>query len=142
MAGKGAERVGGELGVAREAGALQPTGAQAVALRFARAMLNRDPRSAADCFSPGASMLTADGTEVSGREAVEAVLRQMTSSEQGLEIRVGRTVVAGTVALCTQFWRRGGRSPVAGGYQDAMAARLVLARSDARWEIVIAAPWS
>jgi ketosteroid isomerase-like protein len=141
VAGKGAERVGGELGPAREAGALEPAGAEAVARRFARAMLNRDHRAAAGCFSPRASILTADGTEVSGRAAVEAVLRQLTSSEQRLEIRVGRTVVAEGVALCTQFWRRGGASR-AGGYEEASSARLVLSRSAGRWEIAIAAPWS
>jgi ketosteroid isomerase-like protein len=142
VAGKGGQRVGGELGAAREAGALEPAGAEAVARRFARAMLNRDPRSAAGCFSPGASILTADGTAVSGREAVEAVLRQITSSEQGLEIRIGRTVVAEGVASCTQFWRRGGRGAGNGGYEDATAARLVLARSGGgSWKIVIASPW-
>lgn len=141
MAGNGAERVGGELGAAREEGTLESAGAEAVARRFARAMLNGDHRSATACFSPRASMLTADGTEVSGRAAVEAVLRQLTSSEQRLEIRVGRTVVAEGVALCTQFWRRGGRDSNGGGYEEATAARIVLTGSAGRWEIAIASPW-
>jgi len=141
MAGKGTERVGGTVGAVPEAGAIEPDGAEAVARRFARAMLARDHHTAAACFSPGARMLTSDGTEVSGRAAVLAVLRQITTSEQHLEIRIGRTVVAEGVATCTQFWRRSSTGPGSGAYESATAARLVLARPGARWQIVIASPW-
>ena len=74
---------------------VEPAEAEAVARRFAQAMLGRDPRTAAACFSAGARILTADGTEVIGREKVLAVLRQITSSEQNLKIRIGRGIVAG-----------------------------------------------
>ena len=141
VAGNWAERVGGELGTAREAGALEPTGAEAVARRFARTMLNRDSRAAAACLSAGARILTADGTEVAGREAAEGVLRQITSSEHTLEIRIGRGIVAEGVASCTQFWRRTASGPGQDGSGSATAARLILVRSGAHWEIVIASPW-
>jgi hypothetical protein len=143
VAGKGAERIGGVVDHSRPAGVAEDGGPEALARRFARAMLDRDPRAAAACFSANARILTADGTEVSGRESVLAVLRQITSSEQGLEIRIGRSVVAVGVASCSQFWRRSSPGGGAGGgrYESATAARLVLARSGVRWEIVIAAPW-
>jgi uncharacterized protein (TIGR02246 family) len=141
VAGGEAERVGGTVGAPWEAGELKPLGAEALARRFARAMLTRDPRGAAACFSPSARILTADGTEVSGREAVEAVLRQITSSDQSLEIRIGRTVVAGGVASSTQFWRRSGPGWERQRHERATVARLVLAHSGGRWEIAIANPW-
>ena len=46
-----------------------------------------------------AHILTPDGTEVTGRARVAEVLRQITSSDHQLEIRVGRTVVTGSIAL-------------------------------------------
>jgi ketosteroid isomerase-like protein len=141
VAGKEAKRVGGLVGVDREIGTVESRGAEAVARHFARAMLARDPRAAATCFSSGARILTADGTEVIGRENVMAVLRQITSSAQNLEIRIGRCIVAEDVASCTQFWRRSSSGTPIGGYEDATAARLVLARSARRWEIAIASPW-
>jgi hypothetical protein len=127
--------------VGQEAGVVEPAGAEAVARRFAQAMLGRDPRTAAACFSAGARILTADGTEVIGREKVLAVLRQISSSEQNLEIRIGRGIVAEGVASCTQFWRRSAPGTRSVEYQNATTARLVLVRSGARWEIVIANPW-
>jgi ketosteroid isomerase-like protein len=134
-------RVGGQLGVTRETGTLEPEGAEAVARRFARAMLDRDPRRAAGCFAAGARILTADGTEVSGHDTILSVLRQITSSEQSLEIRLGRAIVAEGVASCTQFWRRTGPHSKDQRASDATIARLVLLRNGARWEIVIASPW-
>jgi ketosteroid isomerase-like protein len=134
------QRVGASIGTA-EKGAIEPAGAEAVCKRFARAMLAGDHRAAAACFSPAARILTADGTEVRGRAAVEAVLRQVTASEQQLEIRIGRSVVAEGVASCTQFWRRGGPRSKQGAHEESTAARLVLARTDSRWQIVIASPW-
>jgi hypothetical protein len=141
MAGRGTDRISGELRASPETKTLEPVGAEAVARRFARAMLDRDPRSAAACFSAGARILTADGTEVSGRDAVLAVLRQITSSEHSLGIRVGRTVVAEGVASSTQFWRRRGPRSAEARSADATLARLVLVRTGARWEIAIASPW-
>jgi ketosteroid isomerase-like protein len=141
MARRATSRIGGIVGAERDSGALEPAGAEAVARRFARAMLAKDPRAAAACLSTGARILTADGTEVSGSDNVLAVLHQITSSEQSLEIRLGRTIVSDGVASSTQFWRRIGRDPTSGGYEGTTAARLVLARLDGRWRIVIANPW-
>jgi ketosteroid isomerase-like protein len=120
---------------------MAPAGAEAVSRRFARAMLAGDHRGAAECFSAAARILTADGTEVRGRAAIEALLRQLTTSEQELEIRIGRSVVAEGVASCTQFWRRGGSGSTGGGHEEATVARLVLARTGSGWQIVIAIPW-
>ena len=110
--------------------------AEAASRSFARALLARDPAGAAGHLSPGACILTADGTEVLGRAAVREVLAQITSSGQELEILLGRTVVCGDLALAVQYWRR--RSS---GFDESTAARLVLAREGGRWAIAIASPW-
>jgi ketosteroid isomerase-like protein len=141
MAAGRAQKLGASVVAAGGVGTIEPAGAEAVAKRFARAMLARDPRAAAACFSAAARLLTADGTEVTGREAVLAVLHQITSSEQRLEIRIGRSIVAEGVASCTQFWRRGGSRSADDDHEEATVARLVLARTGSAWRIVIASPW-
>ena len=110
------------------------------AIAFSRALLGRDATAALAYFGAAARLLTADGTEVSGSEAIGGVLNQITASSQRLEIRPGRTIVTGNVALCCQSWRL---SSVARGatYERGSRATLVLQRRDRRWQILIAAPW-
>jgi ketosteroid isomerase-like protein len=115
------------------------SGPLATSRAFGQALLARDPRAAASCLAADARILSADGTELAGREQAFELLHQITTSAQVLEIRVGRCVVAGGVALCTQYWRR--RTPGPGGHDASTIARLVLARSGGSWQIVIASPW-
>jgi hypothetical protein len=87
-------------------------------------------------------MLTGDRTEVSGRAAVRSLLTQIVESQIQLEIRLGRTLLAGDIALSTQYWRR--RLPVGSKghvYDQATVANVVLALRDERWEIAIVSPW-
>lgn len=136
-----ADQMGGALGGAADPATLEAGGAEAMSRRFARAMLARDAGAAASCFAATARLLTADGTEVCGREQLAAVLTQITAAEQRLEIRVGRTVISGHTALCTQFWRRHTTGPERPSFDSATTARLVLNYTGRRWEIVIASPW-
>jgi ketosteroid isomerase-like protein len=107
---------------------------------FALALCGGDATAAIACFSAAARIVTADGTEVSGRAAVRGVLEQIASPETKLEIKVGRTVLAGPVALSTQFWRR--TSSAAGEvFEKSTTASLVLEQRDGRWAILIASPW-
>lgn len=112
---------------------------------FATALLGRDPTAAAAYFGPEGRFLTADGTELVGRPAIREVIAQLAGSAVDLQIRVGRTVLAGDVALHTQYWRRTSppRSTGAGpkGFESLTTATLVLRRRGERWEILIAAPW-
>ena len=111
-------------------------GPDGVAYAFAQALLGGDAQAAVAYFDPGGVLLTADGTEVSGRAAIAAVLDQVTSSSVELGIRLGRTLQAGSVALSTQFWRRRGE-----GFEQASTATFVLAEANGRWAIRIASPW-
>ena len=61
-------------------------------------------------------------------------------TDHELEISLGRTVTTAEVAVCTQFWRRGGRRSGGPGYESATTAQLVLTFAT-RWEIAIADPW-
>lgn len=88
----------------------------------------------------GVRILTPDGTELRGRARAAQVLAQLADSEHELEVRVGRTVVSGPVALCTQLWRRRSRGAEE-GFEDTTTSRLVLARGEEDWEIVIVSPW-
>ena len=107
-----------------------------VAHSFARALLDGHAQTAANHFEAGGLLLTADGTEVSGRESIAMVLDQIANSRIDLGIRLGRTMRSGPVALATQFWRRTGN-----GFDQASTATLVLAEVDRRWAIRIASPF-
>jgi len=137
LAGARETRTGAAIGP-EGAGGPEP-GPTATSRAFGRALLARDPGAAAACLTAGARVLSADGTELAGREQAFELLRQITASAQALEIRIGRCVVAGDVALATQYWRRS--SPGPGGHEVSTIARLVMVRSGARWQIAIASPW-
>lgn len=111
-----------------------------VAGAFAAALLAERPLEAAAYFAPNGHLLTPDGTEVRGHQAISLVLTQLTESEHELSIRNGRSVAVDDVALTTQHWLR--RSPASSGeeFESLTKARLVLKRSS-RWQILIAAPW-
>jgi ketosteroid isomerase-like protein len=131
---EGRELVGGTVEALGDPASVAASGPEAAARSFARALLARDPRAAAAHLSPDACLVTPDGTELSGREAIAALLAQITSSERVLEIGAGRTVAAAAGALASQRWRWG-----EGGATT--TAHLVLAREEDGWRIVVACPW-
>jgi len=103
---------------------------------FVEALVAGDVGAAARCFDPRASILTADGTEVSGAAGIAEILGQIAASRVRLRIRRGRTLRAGPVAMTTQIWDR-----EISGSADSSTARLVLHESAGRWSILIAALW-
>jgi hypothetical protein len=103
---------------------------------FAEALLAGDVRAATRCFDPRGSILTADGTEVSGAAGIAEILGQIAASRVRLRIRLARTLRAGPVAMTTQIWERD-----INGSTASSTARLVLHESAGRWSILIAAPW-
>jgi uncharacterized protein (TIGR02246 family) len=124
------------------AGAARRTGSAAsIAGRFAAALLDGDPRAAADHFAVDAQFLTPDGTQVTGRASILGVLAQLTAAEQKLEIKTGRTLSTGAVALCTQYWKRTSRNAASERFEASHIAKLVLVRGAGEWQILIASPW-
>jgi ketosteroid isomerase-like protein len=92
-------------------------------------------------FAGEGRLLTADGTEVCGRASIAQILAQLTASDARLEITLGRTVRAGSAALCTQYWVLSSETPDADPFERAFTATLVLHREPEHWAILIAAPW-
>jgi len=116
--------------------------AKGTAREFAAALNAGDPGTAAALFAASGRMLTGDRTEVSGRAAVRNLLAQIVESQIKLEIRLGRTLIAGDIALSTQYWRRRLPARAKGhAYDEASVANVVLGLRDERWEIVIVSPW-
>jgi ketosteroid isomerase-like protein len=133
--------MGKTSGNGRVGAAERPGSAAATAGRFAVALLGGDPGAAADYFAADAQLLTPDGTQVAGRESILGVLSQLTAAEPRLEIKTGRTVSSGAVALCTQYWRRSSRDLSRERFEVDHVAKLVLVRGADGWQIVIASPW-
>jgi ketosteroid isomerase-like protein len=134
------------VGGARDSGEVVPTSRASSAVAnvegFARALLGGDPTAAVAYFAADGQILTPDGTQLSGRASILAVLSQLTAGEPLLEIRSGRTVVADGVALSTQFWTRSMRTAPSEVFEANSVARFVLVRKSQGWQIAIAAPWS
>jgi ketosteroid isomerase-like protein len=130
------ELVAGTVEAAGDPAGTCASGPDATARAFARALLARDSRAAAAHLVGDAHLLTPDGTEVIGREAIGRILAQLSTSGRTLEIRAGRTISCGEVAICTQQWRWGDAHRAG----PLTVARLVLA-GDVSWKIVIACPW-
>ena len=127
----------GTVEAAGDPAGVPASGPEATARSFARALLARNTRAGATHLAPDARLITPDGTEVIGREAILRILEQLSSSGRPLEIRAGRTIVSSEgVALCTQHWHWGDADPNG----RLTTAHLVLAR-DVRWKIAIACPW-
>jgi ketosteroid isomerase-like protein len=108
---------------------------------FAGALLGGDATAAAAYFAPGSQLLTPDGTEVSGRAQITAVLSQITDSSQRLSIMTGRIVIAGDVALATQRWSISSASEGVEPFERNFTATFVLQHEGERWQVLIAAPW-
>lgn len=104
-------------------------------------MSSGDIVAAAAFFAPNGRMLTADRTEVSGRDAITDLPAQIVESQIHLEIGVGRTLNTGTIALSTQYWRRWSRDARDRDFDHSTVASLVLAVGDEKWGIVIVSPW-
>jgi hypothetical protein len=120
----------------------QHVGAGETAAAFARGPVGRRWQQRGGLLSPTAALLTPEGTELSGPGSITELQARLTSSsDQQLEIKIGRTVLADRVVLCTQYWARRSRKGGAVSFGTASTARLVLAQEERRWQIVIAAPW-
>jgi ketosteroid isomerase-like protein len=115
--------------------------AAASAGSFAAALLGGDARAATDHFAADAQLLTPDGTQVSGHDSILGVLSQLVAAEQRLEIKTGRTLSTGAVALCTQYWTRTSRTHSRERFEANHVAKLVLVCGPDGWQIAIASPW-
>jgi hypothetical protein len=167
---QGAVDEGGRAGHAAAHGGAENSaraGASTTAGRFAQALLGGNAKAAASYFSASGHCLTPDGTGISGRPAIAALLAQLTNSDHRLEIHAGRTIAADSiaellhlnrsdqpldiharrlapvegVALCTQYWTRSAAPTGRESFRATTTARLLLEREERAWQIAIALPW-
>jgi ketosteroid isomerase-like protein len=142
IAGGNTERIGELPWADCEACAAPPEGAEAVSRGFAAALVGGDPHGAGTYLSADVKMLRADGSASAGRVTAIEALQEIAAPERELEIRIGRTMVNGALALCEQEWRVAlGAEGGSGRSKSSSPTQLVLRLSEEGWEIVIAAPW-
>jgi ketosteroid isomerase-like protein len=93
--------------------------------------------------SPGARLLTPDGTEMVGREKIHEVLKQLTAPGSAIGLEAPRLLMAGPVALCLQRWTINSNGAGADSYEQSFLATMVLSRDDrgGGWLLTIANLW-
>jgi ketosteroid isomerase-like protein len=111
-----------------------------LARNLAAALIGGDAAAAAAYLAFDSRLITPDGTEVRGRQAVVSVLEQVATPGQRLEIEAGHTIWTGSVAVCAQRWTL--RTEASGTpFERCSTGFLVLRCENGRWWVVIAAPW-
>lgn len=129
------------LAILAPSGALAGTPLRA-AVGFAAAMCAGDTDAALAYFAADASLLTTYHAEVRGVEAIGRVLASLADPTRRLEIRPGRTMISGPVALCSQSWRMVPADPNVLSCHPATKATLLLHQTGPGWRIAVATPWA
>lgn len=96
---------------------------------------------AASCFARDACFVTPDATAVRGREEIRAVLAQLIAMGAQIEIEAGSLLLAGEVALGSEYWHIHFRGVNGAPFRQAFPASMVLRRLEDSWTLAIAAPW-
>jgi ketosteroid isomerase-like protein len=104
-----------------------------------RALSEADLEAACACFAPDACLITPEGTEVHGTEAIRARLAQLIGGRVEVEIELSGVLSAGDTAIAHERWSF--RSEGVDSFGHAPHPTLVLRRLGAEWKLAIAAPW-
>jgi ketosteroid isomerase-like protein len=113
---------------------------EATVRTFATALTVGNLDAATSCLAPEVSLLTPDGTAVSGQSARE-VLRQLIDQRPRIEMEPPGTVIAGGVAYVNQRWRIRIEAASEQGYEQVVSPILVLRQVGEQWKLAIAALW-
>lgn len=108
-----------------------------------KALCGGDATAAAAYFSPKASLLTPDGTEIVGRRQIYKILMQLIGPDRGLKFDSPRILVVDRVAICSQRWTINSEVSGVDPFERAFASTMALHRrgTEGPWEILIAQPW-
>ncbi|MHB8532140.1 MAG: YybH family protein, partial [Solirubrobacteraceae bacterium] len=124
---------------------LQPPAAgspEEVSEAFARALAAGDIEAALEMWSEDASILTASGERVQGRNAVAAALGALIGNGAGVEIELVRTIVAENAALGLGFLTLSGTGADGAPFSHRSSSAVIYSRAeDGRWRIAIDSPW-
>jgi uncharacterized protein (TIGR02246 family) len=109
---------------------------------FARALARGDVEEALAMWVQDATILTASGEAVRGREAIAAALRGLVDNGTRVEIELSRTITAGDVALGLGTLTLTGTSHEGEAFPQQSSSVVIYSRAtDGRWRIAIDAPW-
>jgi uncharacterized protein (TIGR02246 family) len=109
---------------------------------FAAALAQGEVETALAMWIEDASILTAAGEPVSGREAIGAALRALVENGAQVEIELLRTVTAGDVALGLGTLTLSGTATGGETFRQSSSSAVIYSRgADGTWRIAIDAPW-
>lgn len=100
-----------------------------------------DLEAATACFSPGACLVSEDGTLAQGQAAVRERLGELIARGARVRIELRGVLVAGEVALAHERWQIASGKGLDAGAAAAPGPTLVLRLIAGEWKIAIAAPW-
>lgn len=119
-----------------------PGSPQELAAAFARALAGGDVAAALALWAPGAKIVTADGAELQGHEAIGAALRALIDNGARVEIELERTIEAGDVAVGVGTLTLSGTGQDGEPFRQRSRSTVVYARAaDGVWRIALDAPW-
>lgn len=110
------------------------------AAAFCEAVNDGDLDGARGCFTRDAVLVTADGTGITGREAIGDILAQLIAGGTRISIEVSAVLSAGDVALAHQRWLFRLRGAI-GPHDQSARPTLVLRCVESQWKLAVAAPW-
>jgi len=120
----------------------EPSTPEELSAAFAAALERGDVEGALEMWTRDATILSADGEPVRGREAVGAALRSLIANGARVEIELTRTITAGDVAVGLGTLTLSGRAHDGGEYSQRSSSTVIYSRgADGRWRIALDAPW-
>jgi uncharacterized protein (TIGR02246 family) len=109
---------------------------------FAEALARGDVEEALELWVEDATILTASGDAVQGREAIGAALRALVENGAEVEIELTRTVTAGDVALGLGTLTLRGTGADGQPFRHRSSSAVIYTRCpDGAWRVAIDAPW-
>ncbi len=109
---------------------------------FARALAAKDIDAALALWNPEAKIVTTDGSEVQGTDAIAAALRALIDNGATVEIELDRTIEAGDVAVGLGTLTLSGTGHDGEPFRQSSSSTVIYARGgDGNWRIALDAPW-
>ena len=124
---------------ATEAQVLGSAGLDRVLTTFTSNLADGNIGGAAACFTRDACLITADRTEVHGREGVAGLLAQLVATHTEIEFEQLVLREAGGVALAGGNWKMRSDGPEGSRFVQAGEPTLVLRQVEGAWKIAIVA---
>jgi uncharacterized protein (TIGR02246 family) len=109
---------------------------------FAAALARGDVEAALEMWVEDATIITADGEPVRGREAIGVALRGLIDNGADVGIELKRTIAAGDVALGLGTLTLSGVGEDGESFRHESSSTVIYTRgADRRWRIALDAPW-